>query len=352
MNLEDKAEQILRRLSEVDFTSSEINRTAIEAALKEHLNTLSLSPRPVTFARDSNDAHRRATSSFLESIKETVEAALERQCEGLVERHVQIWREARELARTSAHARQLETARNALNWDSVLLSIPWSRYIPGWTGDRGDRTNPPYIWRSGGDALEYAARAYAELEWAREGPAREGGRSHEEVWLPFVDAFEAGLWIFWIAESEVIALSRPVMKLNGEQVHAAVGPALTWPNSEEQYFFLNDVHVHREIVETPASELDPRLILRENNVGVRREIVRKIGIERICEKLGAKRIDVQGDYELLLLDLQDGRRRPFLKMRNPSIGVYHIEGVAPECHTVAQALAWRNQSDLPPSVLT
>jgi hypothetical protein len=39
-------------------------------------------------------------------------------------------------------------------------------------------------------------------------------------------------------------------------------------------------------------------------------------------------------------------------MKNPSVGVYHIEGVSPECQTVAEALAWRNQSDVPPSVLT
>lgn len=30
----------------------------------------------------------------------------------------------------------------------------------------------------------------------------------------------------------------------------------------------------------------------------------------------------------------------------------YIEGVAPECRTVAEALAWRNQSDIPPAVLT
>jgi hypothetical protein len=92
--------------------------------------------------------------------------------------------------------------------------------------------------------------------------------------------------------------------------------------------------------------------LKERNVQVRREIVRKIGIERVCEALEAECLDRQGNYELLLLDLQDGRTRPFLKMKNPSIGVYHIEGVAPECRTVAEALAWRNQSDVPPTVLT
>jgi hypothetical protein len=94
------------------------------------------------------------------------------------------------------------------------------------------------------------------------------------------------------------------------------------------------------------------MLLSELNTEVRREIVRKVGIERVCETLNAECIDRAGNYELLLLDLQDGRRRPFLKMKNPSVGVYHIEGVDPRCRTVAEALAWRNQSDVPPSVIT
>jgi hypothetical protein len=150
----------------------------------------------------------------------------------------------------------------------------------------------------------------------------------------------------------IIALPRPILKIEAGRLHSTDGPAINWPDSEPQYFFLNDVNVPQEIVTTPARALDPRLILREQNGEVRREIVRKIGIERTCQELNAECLDSAGDYELLLLDLQDGRLRPFLKMKNPSIGVYHIEGVAPECRTVAQALAWRNQSDVPPSVLT
>lgn len=53
-------------------------------------------------------------------------------------------------------------------------------------------------------------------------------------------------------------------------------------------------------------------------------------------------VDQDGDYELLWLGLEDGRTRPYLKMKNPSIGVYHIEGVHPTCRTVRQALNWRN----------
>lgn len=343
---------IMRRLSAVDFRSGYVNREAVEVTLHGHLSLLGLAPRPVTWAKDGDDAQRRVANAYRNAVAGEVDAALEQVCKGVVEEFDSGWRRPRDEAKTAGRVRQLDAAQSAVCWHSVKFSIPWRLYRPGETGERGRHSSSEFFWRQGGDALEYAARAHAERTWAHQHSGTDARPSNEAVWLPFVDAFADGLWLFWITDSDVIALPRPALRLDGEQVHSAAGPALTWPGSEESYYFLNDVHVPKLLVETPANQLDPRMILRETNVGVRREIVRKLGIERICDGLGAQSLDRQGDYELLLLDLQDGRRRPFLKMRNPSMGVYHIEGVAPECHTVAEALAWRNQSDVPPSVLT
>lgn len=117
---------------------------------------------------------------------------------------------------------------------------------------------------------------------------------------------------------------------------------------------LHGVEVPKEIAVTPWNKLDPTLILSTQNAEVRREIVRKIGIERIFQHLDAEVIDkdIKGEYELLLLDLKDGRKRPYLKMNNPSIGVYHIEGVAPEITSIKEALKFRNGTDETPVVLT
>ncbi len=126
-----------------------------------------------------------------------------------------------------------------------------------------------------------------------------------------------------------------------KMLHDDKGLAVEYPDGYGLYF-LNGVRVSKELVVTPAEKLDPKLILKEENAEVRREIVRKIGIERVCQKLQTKCLDKKGDYELLNLDLGEGRTRPYLKMKNPSIGVYHIEGVHPNCNTVEQALDWRN----------
>jgi hypothetical protein len=350
-DLEQLEQDLHRRLSAVDLTSVSINQSVIESALEKYLGVLQLSPRPIILAKNGDHAQTLATESELVPVEEAMLPETSRVTGKASPRHDHVWEVARTEARRIGHARQLDIVKGVVCWHSVLLAVPWRRYEQRFTGDRGRRTNPEYLWRQAGDVLDYAARACAEYAWERD-RIKKSEWHVENVWAPFVDAHEAGLLLFWITTEQVIALTRPRIKLHGEQLHSDRGPAVSWPEGGQQYYFLNDVHVPREIVETPARELDARLMLREQNAQVRREIVRKIGIEQICQALGAECIDRQGDYELLLLDLQDGRMRPYLKMKNPSVGVYHIEGVAPECRTVAEALAWRNQSDSPPTVLT
>ena len=137
----------------------------------------------------------------------------------------------------------------------------------------------------------------------------------------------------------------------GVQLHNESGPAMLYRDGYALWC-LNGVDVGENIVTTPAEKLDAKLVLTSKNAEVRREIVRKMGIELVCQRLGARCVDKVGDYELLMLDLGDKRSRPYLKMLNPSIGVYHVEGVAPECDTVRKALAWRNQTEEDPIVLT
>jgi len=160
---------------------------------------------------------------------------------------------------------------------------------------------------------------------------------------------------YWFFE-DVCFIMKPlkiIEKDNEITLHCATGPAIETRTGYKMYF-LNGVRVPKYIVETPAEKLDCRLVLKEKNVEVRREIVRKIGVERLIVKLGAKSIDksLDGMYELLDVNIGDGRYRPYLKMRNPSIKTWHVEGVHPKCRTVKQALKWRNQSEVLPEQLT
>ena len=199
-----------------------------------------------------------------------------------------------------------------------------------------------------------------------------GYGQHDANWLAFYEYFRdvcalgeqtqrlSGIWEisknagWWLPHEKICWVSERHNTLNRNsegRLHCDNGPALQYPDGWA-IWALNGVRVSENIVTTPAEKLDPAIILKEQNAEIRREIVRKIGIERVCERLNAQCVDKQGEYELLLLDLQDGRKRPYLKMRNPSIGVYHVEGVHPECTTVEAALKWRNGTADKPVVLT
>jgi len=143
------------------------------------------------------------------------------------------------------------------------------------------------------------------------------------------------------------------IKMEKGQLHCSTGPSIKYKDGFCIYS-LNGVRVSKELVETPLEKLDPKLVMTEKNAEVRREIVRKIGIERFIQKCGAKSLDKSKDgmYELLGIDIGDGRIRPYLKMRNPSIATWHVEGVHPNCKTVADALKFRNGTTEVPSHLS
>ncbi|MBF0518645.1 MAG: hypothetical protein HQK92_02865 [Nitrospirae bacterium] len=156
-----------------------------------------------------------------------------------------------------------------------------------------------------------------------------------------------------------IVIRRPkVVKLkpnnNDFIIHADEDYAVEWRGGYKMYF-LNGVPVPKEIALTPAHKLNATLVLKENNATVRREVLRKVGAEKFLKDLKGKKIDTyqmttekeELIYELYNIELP-GMMDPIkaLKMRNPSIGVYHVECVTPEIRTVKQALAWRNGMDV------
>jgi hypothetical protein len=362
-SLTTELETILRRFESLDASAALVDHPAAESALASYLSLHNTPRLPFRWAVDAHHAFRLVIASDYETntdkhyklyaaqqrleklLREKGGSSTEAQMAnapsaGMDERIRELWR----------FVRQLVIGRD------VSLSVPWALYHPLFTPDRGQHQSAYryHVWYYARNLIDLLSSSAHQFMWWRADTRLQQAvsRLRLRVTRNLLDAYEAGLWQFWVTATEIIALPRPTLVLEGGRLHAETGPAVSWQGSDERYFFLNGVHVSEEIVETPANRLDPRLMLFERSADVRREIIRKVGIERVCEAFNAQCVDRLGDYELLLLDLRDGRVRPFLKMKNPSIGVYHIEGVAPECRTVAEAIAWRNQSDVPPSVLT
>lgn len=240
--------------------------------------------------------------------------------------------------------------------------------------------------------------------------------SHDGSWLAFYEYFLekmnekkcessrglfkmarcCGWWSPYVAFAVFQHRHESISITPDEQISNMNGPAVKYRDGYGLYI-MNGITVPAHIANTPANELDPHLILTEKNAEIRREIHRKIGSERMCKALNARVIEEQVyeidvpigleeikhqsgwlsskkelsekdraayllkhyevrreplKYRLLELDLGDGRRRPYLEMTNPSLGVTVTEGVPPDTRTVMEAINFRNGGRGLPAVLS
>ena len=108
------------------------------------------------------------------------------------------------------------------------------------------------------------------------------------IWRPFVDAFEAGLWLFWVVEHEVIAVPRPALRIVDNRLHCEDGPAVSWPGGAS-YWFWRGVQVTEDVILRPQL-IRPGQIAKERNVEVRRVLMERYGLNRFLREAGGKRI--------------------------------------------------------------
>jgi hypothetical protein len=128
-----------------------------------------------------------------------------------------------------------------------------------------------------------------------------------------------------------------------ENLHSTNEPA--YVSGDLKLYFLHGVHIEPQYVHlVQVDHPNPKEVLAVKNVDIRRELIRRVGIEQFVDSLWHKVIDTQGDYVLLDVLLNDNTwsNARFLKMLNPSIGVWHLEGVPNTVQTVEDALTWRN----------
>ena len=67
---------------------------------------------------------------------------------------------------------------------------------------------------------------------------------------PMLDAFEAGLFFYWITPYDVICVLQPSLSIENGRLHRADGPAAAWP-SGKAYHFWRGVQVPARIIGGP-----------------------------------------------------------------------------------------------------
>ena len=148
-------------------------------------------------------------------------------------------------------------------------------------------------WSAAWSAARSAARSAAEsAAWSAAWSAAESEEVKAAcakmvaIWLPFADAFAAGLWLFWVTEDEVIAVPRPSIHIVGEQLHSPTGPAVYWPNGEKFYFW-RGLQVAEDVIIHP-DQITIERITKEQNAELRRVLIDRFGAEKYLRAIGAK----------------------------------------------------------------
>jgi hypothetical protein len=159
--------------------------------------------------------------------------------------------------------------------------------------------------------------------------------------------------MYWVYEGKSFVVRNPVeINLDDQnRPHSYNRPSMLFANGDCLCYF-SGIKVPMKYVK--AKTFTKKEILSEENVDIRREMVAKIGIVEAEKILGAKSVEklstkFGGKYELLMIDYKgDGTDRPYLKMKNPSINAYHIEGVKEGVSSVSEAIMFRmNLNEMP-----
>jgi hypothetical protein len=130
--------------------------------------------------------------------------------------------------------------------------------------------------------------------------------------------------------------------------HCETGPSHRWRDGFEIYY-LNGIKMTKKQVMTPAEELDITEILNMDNVDQQRELIRKVGAERLILKSGMKPIDSfvhitknnkKLEYKLYHLKVKD-KDRKYLYYEHATLpGVFYARPVPPECTKAIHGRAW------------
>jgi hypothetical protein len=214
------------------------------------------------------------------------------------------------------------------------------------------------VWASVGDSVGDSVRASV---------GDSGYGQHDANWLAFYEYFKetcgldeqtqklVGLWKisknagWWLPHEKICWISERhnILKRNKEgRLHCENGLALQYPD-EWGIYALNGIRVPEWLVITPAEKIDPALALKETNADVQREIIRKIGAERLLKVCNAKTLDDWNDpktgYNYKLMDMSIGQniQRKYLYFQHASIPeIFYAKPVPPEVKKAMHGRAW------------
>ena len=242
-----EVQDIIDRLSKLDKKNPVYNKDIIAQCFREHMEKLNLPMLPIKYFDNCRDGY-----------KYTIKAA----------RSAAAWSAAwSAAARSAAWSAARSAAESAAAW-SAARSAAWSAArSAAWSAARSAARSA--AWSAAGSAAGSAAWSAAWLNCNRKDAIKCGG-----IWLPFLKASEAGLWLYWVTEKEIVCVLSPSLNIVNNKLHNSNGPAVSWPNGEN-YYFWKGFQCKEEYFTKPITI---KIIDSEPNAEIRRCLVEKYGL--------------------------------------------------------------------------
>jgi hypothetical protein len=231
IQIDPTVQAIIARIGSVDLRRPRLDEDAVASALAAHLKGLALQYRPTRWFQSAAAGYRYVFSlarNAAWTAADTAEA-------GAVSAAVKNCLSSADYA---AWMSAWDAAWNAAKGagDSDVWSAAWEAQQRAAWLEAGSRSEHA-AWMAARSAVENAARGVACLNGSAlvKHPVV---TKLTNMWLPMVDAFEAGLWLYWITSHELICVPHPTLSivdshLSGDRGLAAEWPSQAWSSRED-----------------------------------------------------------------------------------------------------------------------
>jgi hypothetical protein len=166
-----------------------------------------------------------------------------------------------------------------------------------------------------------------------------------KLWLPVLEAFEAGAWLFWLTAEELVIAERPeaIHVDERRRLHHAQEPAFRWI-SDIREFYIHGVHVPAHVIEQPET-ITVSEIESERNAEVRRVMIERYGQAEYLKDSGAEQVHSDEFGVLYRKPIADDEPLVMVKVVNSTSepdGTFkdYFLRVPPTVKTAREAVAW------------
>jgi hypothetical protein len=214
-----EAQALVDRLACMDPARPRYDKAAIERAFASHLAALGLPPRPCTWAEDAlasyqivaarGDGEEDAAWGRKSEVRSEVRDAAGRVASNSPVRK----------AGSYATDAVTDIARCTTRW-AAEEAVRQVAMVAGFDGDDYRYAGLRFALEDAIEAVEHVSGHAAMRDAATE---RAAG-----IWIHLFDAFEAGLFLYWVTPRDVVCVPQPALAITKGQLHRTDGPVIEW----------------------------------------------------------------------------------------------------------------------------